>query len=43
MEPEASEVINLFALAMRTGLRAGDLKRLVSTYPSAGSDVLYLI
>jgi glutathione reductase (NADPH) len=43
MEPEASEVINLFALAMRTGLRAGDLKRLVSTYPSAGSDVLYLV
>jgi glutathione reductase (NADPH) len=43
LEPEASEVINVFALAMRTGLRVGDLKNLVSAYPSAGSDVVYLL
>ena len=43
LEPEASEVINLFALAMRTGLHARDLKKLVSAYPSAGSDVVHLL
>ena len=43
LEPEASEVINLFALAMRAGLHARDLKKLVSAYPSAGSDVVYLL
>jgi glutathione reductase (NADPH) len=41
--PEASEIINLFGFAMRTGLKADDLKRLVSAYPSAGSDVGYLV
>jgi glutathione reductase (NADPH) len=43
LEPEASEVINLFGLAMRSGLHAGDLKNLVSAYPSAGSDVVHLL
>jgi glutathione reductase (NADPH) len=43
LAPEASEVINLFALAMRAGLHAGDLKKLVSAYPSAGSDIVYLL
>jgi glutathione reductase (NADPH) len=41
--PEASEVINLFALAMRAGLAAPELKRFVSAYPSAGSDLGYLL
>lgn len=41
--PEAGELINVFGLAMRTGLTAGDLARLVSAYPSAGSDLGYLI
>ena len=41
--PEASETINLFGLAMRTGLKADDLKGLVSAYPSAGSDIGSLI
>jgi glutathione reductase (NADPH) len=36
-------VINIFGLAMRTGLRACDLKKLVSAYPSAGSDVVHLL
>lgn len=40
---DASELINLFGLAMRTGLRARDLKRLVSAYPLAGSDLVYLV
>jgi glutathione reductase (NADPH) len=41
--PEASELINFFGLAMRSGLTATDLKRLVSAYPSAASDLGYLI
>lgn len=41
--PEASELINFFGLAMRTGLTAVDLKKLVSAYPSAASDLGYLV
>ena len=41
--PEASELINLFGLAMRSGLRASDLENLVSAYPSHGSDIGYLV
>lgn len=41
--PEASEVINLFGLAMRSGLSADALRNLVSAYPSAASDIGYLI
>ncbi len=37
------EVINLFALAMRTGLRSSDLKYMVYSYPSASSDVIYML
>jgi glutathione reductase (NADPH) len=38
----AEEVINLFALAIRTGLRSSDLKHMVYSYPSASSDVVYM-
>ena len=41
--PKASELINFFGLAMRTGLTATDLKKLVSAYPSAASDLGYLL
>ena len=41
--PESSELINLFALTMRSGLKAEDLKNFVGSYPSAGSDIGYLI
>lgn len=41
--PESTEVINLFALAMRSGLRVDALKNFVSAYPSAGSDLGYLV
>jgi glutathione reductase (NADPH) len=39
----AEEVINLFALAIRTGLRSSDLKHMVYSYPSASSDVVYML
>lgn len=34
-----AEAANLFGLAMRSGLKARDLKRMISTYPTVGSDV----
>src|SRR5713226_1725300 len=39
----AEEVINLFALAIRTGLRASDLKQMVYAYPTSASDVGYMV
>jgi glutathione reductase (NADPH) len=36
---EAEEVINLFGVAMRSGMRATDLKRMLYAYPTRGSDV----
>ena len=39
----AEEVINLFALAIRAGLRASDLKQLVAAYPTSSSDVSYML
>jgi glutathione reductase (NADPH) len=37
--PHAEEVINPFALAIRTGLRANDLKEMVFAYPTSTSDI----
>lgn len=39
----SEEVINLFALAIRAGLRASDLKRMVYAYPTAASEIGYMI
>jgi glutathione reductase (NADPH) len=39
----AEEVVNLFALAIRTGLSAHDLKEMVFSYPTGASDVRYMI
>ncbi len=36
--PEYAEVVNLFGLAIRLGLKTRDLKKMVSAYPSVGSD-----
>ena len=41
--PHAEEVINLFALAIRSGVPATDLKHLLHAYPTSGSDVPYMI
>lgn len=37
--PEYAEIINFFGLAMRLDLTTSDLKKMVSAYPSVGSDV----
>jgi glutathione reductase (NADPH) len=40
---KAEEVINLFGLAMRSGMHATDLKHMVYAYPTRGSDVPYML
>src|ERR1700682_2623086 len=40
---EADEVINLFALAMRSGMRATDLKHMLFAYPTSGSNMTRML
>lgn len=39
----AEEVINLFALAIRCGLKSDDLKTMIYAYPTSASDVSYMV
>jgi glutathione reductase (NADPH) len=39
----SEEVINLFGLAIRAGLRASDLKTMVYAYPTSASDIAYML
>jgi glutathione reductase (NADPH) len=39
----AEEIVNIFALAVRTGLTARDLKEMVFTYPTSAYDIRYMI
>lgn len=41
--PDAAEVINLFALAIRQGLRAETLRDAVFAYPTGASDIAYML
>lgn len=41
--PNAEEVINVFGLAIRTGLRAVDLREMVYSYPTSASDIPYML
>ncbi|MBI1330930.1 MAG: NAD(P)/FAD-dependent oxidoreductase [Alphaproteobacteria bacterium] len=41
--PHAEEVINLFGMAVRSGLTAETVKGMVSAYPSACSDMGYML
>ena len=40
---EAGEVINLFALAIRSGMRAADLKHMLFAYPTSGSNMARML
>jgi len=40
---EAGEVINLFALAIRSGIRATDLKHMLFAYPTSGSNLTRML
>lgn len=41
--PDAAETINLFAFALQHGLPAEALRTLITTYPSASSDLEYML
>ncbi|EFI53079.1 NAD(P)/FAD-dependent oxidoreductase [Afipia sp. 1NLS2] len=41
--PHAEEVINVFALAIRADLPASRLKEVIFAYPTAGSDIGYML
>ena len=41
--PNAADVINLFALVVRHGLTARDLKHMIYAYPTSASDVSYML
>ena len=41
--PHAEEVINLFALAIRSGVPANELRHMVYAYPTSGSDVVSML
>lgn len=41
--PHAEEIVNIFGLAIRTGLRARDLKDMVYAYPTSASDIGYML
>jgi glutathione reductase (NADPH) len=40
---QAGEVINLFALAIRSGMRATDLKHMLFAYPTSGSNMARML
>jgi glutathione reductase (NADPH) len=41
--PHVDEVINVFALAIRMGLKAEDLKTAIFAYPTGASDIGYMV
>ena len=41
--PHAEEVINLFAMAIRSGLRSDEIKKMVYAYPTSSSDISYMV
>ena len=41
--PQAEEVINLFALAIRHGLTAAALAHMIYAYPTSASDIAYMV
>ena len=40
---EAGEVVNLFALGIRSGMRATDLKHMLFAYPTSGSNMTRML
>ncbi len=41
--PHAEEVINLFAVAVRFGIRADELKQMLFAYPTSAADVVHML
>ena len=41
--PNSEETINIFTLAMNAGIKAGDLKKTIFSYPTNASDIVYML
>jgi len=41
--PHAAEVINIFAVAIRAGMRAAELKQVLFAYPTSASDIAHML
>lgn len=41
--PHAEEMINIFAVAVRFGIRADELKQMLFAYPTGASDVVHML
>lgn len=41
--PHADETINLFAMAMKAGLKANNLKKMLFSYPTMASDISSMV
>ena len=41
--PHAEEVINVFAVAVRCGIRADELKQVLFAYPTNASDIVHML
>ena len=41
--PHAEEVINIFAVAIRNGIPAGDVRKMIYAYPTSSSDISYMV
>src|SRR5712692_2039795 len=41
--PHAEEVINIFAVAVRFGIRAEELKQVLFAYPTSASDIVHML
>ncbi|WP_373545869.1 NAD(P)/FAD-dependent oxidoreductase [Chamaesiphon sp.] len=41
--PHVEELVNIFAMAIRFGLRSEDLKKMIFAYPTAASDISYMV
>lgn len=41
--PHAEETINLFAMAMKAGMKAGDIKNMLFSYPTLASDISHMV
>ena len=41
--PHAEETINLFAMAMKAGMKAADIKNMLFSYPTLASDISHMV
>ena len=41
--PHAEDIINMFVIAMKKGMNAGELKKMIYAYPTASSDIIHML